>query len=45
MLLVAGVLLVYPKTLFDAVGFGLVAIVLVTQFMVKRAEPVRARAQ
>jgi TRAP transporter 4TM/12TM fusion protein len=45
MLLVAGVLLVYPKTLFDAVGFGLVAIVLVTQFAVRRAEPVRARAQ
>jgi TRAP-type uncharacterized transport system fused permease subunit len=45
MLLVAGVLLVYPKTLFDAVGFALVAIVLVTQFKVKRAEPVRARAQ
>jgi TRAP transporter 4TM/12TM fusion protein len=45
MLFVAGVLLVYPKTLFDAVGFVLVAIVLVTQFTVKRAEPVRARAQ
>jgi TRAP transporter 4TM/12TM fusion protein len=38
MLLVAGVLLVYPKTLFDAVGFGLVAIVLATQFWVKRQE-------
>jgi TRAP-type uncharacterized transport system fused permease subunit len=38
MLLVAGVLLVYPKPLFDAVGLGLVAIVLVTQFMVKRKE-------
>jgi TRAP transporter 4TM/12TM fusion protein len=45
MLLVAGVLLVYPKTLFDVVGFALVAIVLVTQFKVKRAEPARARAQ
>jgi TRAP transporter 4TM/12TM fusion protein len=45
MLLVAGVLLVYPKTLFDAVGFGLVTVVLVSQFLVKRAEPVRARAQ
>jgi TRAP transporter 4TM/12TM fusion protein len=44
MLLVAGVLLVYPKTLFDAVGFGLVAIVLATQFLVKRQEPTRARA-
>jgi TRAP-type uncharacterized transport system fused permease subunit len=42
MLLVAGVLLVYPKTLFDAVGFGLVAIVLATQFMVKREEFPRA---
>ena len=45
MLLVAGVLLVYPKTLFDAVGFVLVAIVLVTQFKVKRLEPARARAR
>src|SRR5688500_11956141 len=44
MLLVAGVLLVYPKTLFDVVGFGLVAVVLATQFLVKRAEPTRARA-
>ena len=42
MLLVAGVLLVYPKTLFDVVGFGLVAIVLATQFMVKREEIPRA---
>jgi TRAP transporter 4TM/12TM fusion protein len=38
MLLVAGVLLVYPKTLFDVIGFALVAIVLATQFMVKRQE-------
>ena len=44
MLLVAGVLLVYPKTLFDVVGFLLVAIVLATQFLVKRSQPVRARA-
>jgi TRAP transporter 4TM/12TM fusion protein len=42
MLLVAGVLLVYPNTLFDLVGFGLVAIVLATQFMVKRQEFPRA---
>jgi TRAP transporter 4TM/12TM fusion protein len=42
MLLVAGVLLVYPKTLFDIVGFGLVTIVLATQFMVKREEFPRA---
>jgi len=44
MLLVAGVLLVYPKTLFDAVGFALVAVVLATQFMVKRQEFPRAAA-
>ena len=44
MLLVAGVLLVYPKTLFDVVGFGLVAIVLATQFLVKRQEVPRAAA-
>jgi TRAP transporter 4TM/12TM fusion protein len=35
MLLVAGVLLVYPKTLFDAIGFGLVAIVLALQWFRK----------
>ena len=34
-LLVAGVLLVYPKTLFDLIGFGLVAIVLATQWFRK----------
>jgi TRAP transporter 4TM/12TM fusion protein len=44
MLLVAGVLLVYPKTLFDVVGFGLVAVVLATQFLVKRPEFPRAAA-
>jgi TRAP-type uncharacterized transport system fused permease subunit len=33
MLLVAGVLLVYPKTLFDAIGLGLVAIVLASQWL------------
>jgi TRAP transporter 4TM/12TM fusion protein len=44
MLLVAGVLLVYPKTLFDVVGFALVAIVLATQFLVKRQEFPRAAA-
>jgi TRAP transporter 4TM/12TM fusion protein len=42
MLLVAGVLLVYPKTLFDAVGFALVATVFATQFLVKRPEFPRA---
>ncbi len=35
MLLVAGVMLVYPKTLFDVIGFGLVAIVLVLQWFQK----------
>ena len=35
LLFVAGVLLVYPKTLFDAVGFVLVAIVLATQWFRK----------
>ncbi len=44
MLFVAGVLLVYPKALFDIVGFALVAVVLATQFLVKRPEPTRARA-
>jgi len=41
MLIVAGVLLVYPKTLFDVVGFALVAVVLATQFLVKRQESPR----
>ncbi|HEU5177407.1 MAG TPA: TRAP transporter fused permease subunit [Burkholderiales bacterium] len=35
MLLVAGVLLVYPKTLFDAIGFTLVAMVLASQWFRK----------
>ncbi len=39
MLLVAGVLLVYPKTLFDMIGFGLVAIVLATQWFRKPSTP------
>jgi TRAP-type uncharacterized transport system fused permease subunit len=33
MLFVAGVLLVYPKTLFDVIGFVLVAVVLFTQWL------------
>ncbi|HEX5612517.1 MAG TPA: TRAP transporter fused permease subunit, partial [Burkholderiales bacterium] len=37
MLLVAGVLLVYPKTLFDAIGFGLVVVVLALQWFHKPA--------
>jgi TRAP-type uncharacterized transport system fused permease subunit len=39
MLLVAGVMLVYPKTLFDAIGFGLVAIVLLMQWLQKPSTP------
>ena len=39
MLLVAGVLLVYPKTLFDAIGFALVAMVLVSQWFRKPSTP------
>jgi TRAP transporter 4TM/12TM fusion protein len=39
MLLVAGVMLVYPKTLFDAVGFGLVMIVLISQWLRKPIRP------
>jgi TRAP transporter 4TM/12TM fusion protein len=35
MLIVAGFMLVYPKALFDAIGFLLVAIVLVTQWFRK----------
>ena len=35
MLFVAGVMLVYPKTLFDAVGFVLVVVVLATQWLRK----------
>src|SRR5687767_13073751 len=35
MLLVAGILLVYPKTLFDAIGFTLVAMVLASQWLRK----------
>jgi len=39
MLFVAGVLLVYPKTLFDAIGFGLVAVVLALQWFHKPSTP------
>jgi TRAP transporter 4TM/12TM fusion protein len=39
LLLVAGVLLVYPKTLFDAVGFALVVVVLATQWFRKPPTP------
>jgi TRAP-type uncharacterized transport system fused permease subunit len=37
MLLVAGVLLVYPSTLFDAIGFALVGLVLLSQWLRGRA--------
>jgi hypothetical protein len=36
---VAGVLLVYPKTLFDAIGFVLVVMVLVSQWFRKPSTP------
>jgi len=39
MLFVAGVLLVYPKPLFDAIGFALVAIVLVSQWLQRPSTP------
>src|SRR5262245_22850895 len=42
LLLIAGVVLVYPQTLYDALGFALVAIVLASQFLVKRREFSRA---
>jgi hypothetical protein len=35
MLIVAGIMLVYPKTLFDVAGFALVAFVLFTQWFRK----------
>ena len=37
--LVAGVLLVYPKPLFDAIGLGLVAVVLASQWFRKPSTP------
>jgi TRAP-type uncharacterized transport system fused permease subunit len=37
MLIVAGFLLVYPKALFDAIGFALFALVVVLQLVVRRA--------
>jgi TRAP-type uncharacterized transport system fused permease subunit len=37
-LLVAGVLLVYPKPLFDLIGFGMVAAVLASQWLRKEPE-------
>jgi TRAP-type uncharacterized transport system fused permease subunit len=33
MLIVAGFLLVYPKALFDAIGFALVALVVLMQWL------------
>jgi TRAP-type uncharacterized transport system fused permease subunit len=37
MLLVAGFLLVYPKVLFDVIGFALVVIVVLMQWFKKEA--------
>jgi TRAP transporter 4TM/12TM fusion protein len=39
MLIVAGFLLVYPSKLFDAIGFGLVAVVLAMQWFRKPSTP------
>jgi TRAP transporter 4TM/12TM fusion protein len=39
MLVVAGVLLVYPSTTFDLIGFGLVAIVVLMQWLRKPSTP------
>ena len=38
LLIVAGFLLVYPKTLFDVIGFALVAVVLAAQWF-RKPEP------
>ena len=38
MLFIAGVMLVYPKTLFDIIGFALVAAVIVIQWLKGRNE-------
>ena len=38
MLFIAGVMLVYPKTLFDIIGFALVAVVIVIQWLKGRNE-------
>ena len=43
MLIVAGFLLVYPKALFDAIGFALVVVVLLMQWF-KKAEPAQRAA-
>jgi TRAP transporter 4TM/12TM fusion protein len=44
MLIVAGLALVYPRPLFDAVGVGLFAIVLVVQFLRRSVVPSRLPA-
>ncbi len=43
MLVVAGLALVYPRPLFDAIGVGLFAIVLVLQYL-RRPAPARLPA-
>jgi TRAP-type uncharacterized transport system fused permease subunit len=37
LLLVAGLLLVYPKPLYDAIGFGLLVVAVILQLMRRRA--------
>jgi TRAP transporter 4TM/12TM fusion protein len=39
LLLVAGLFLVYPKALYDAIGFGLLVVVVILQVMRRRATP------
>ena len=43
MLVVAGLALVYPRPLFDAIGVGLFLVVLVLQYL-RRAAPARLPA-
>ena len=40
MLICAGFALVYPTAIADAVGFGLVIVALVLQFLWRRSKPV-----
>jgi hypothetical protein len=41
MLILAGLALVYPRPVFDAVGLGLVAVVLVVQYLCGGLAPAR----
>jgi len=38
MLIVAGLALVYPKPLYDIIGFGLIILAIISQKLIKRAE-------